>query len=377
MYPTRYSLRDRSLSQQSRQQDPKASEAKKEQSSTPSVGEKAPPLRRPSWASYVPPSQSQSRVTQDQKTAGGKEEQSKEGVKQDQKTAGAKEEQPKEVIKQDQKAAGAKEEQSKEVIKQDQKDAGGKEEQSSISGAGSKTQFVRQPSSAIQPPQPQSELPKSESKQEVKDEPKQSQKDVIEAKKEEPTASMELALVPSAADTDNKQGKMIVIKDGVGDEAGTIKPAQNQKGLQLTAKDDFSNLTRRLGDQYAQHEISMGNQKRPGDELGVRVITMAGENKGATMDLGSAVRNNGIVGIHRGYKLNQDKKNEVDPEPQSKGKSRSKGAPVNAYVNSNVQVVNNCILYNSTCPSRDPGVHLGLSNSHRSSLETRDITARK
>ena len=108
---------------------------------------------------------------------------------------------------------------------------------------------------------------------------------------------------------------------------------------------------------------SNGDQKL--QDLSVRVITLAGENQGATMDLGSKSKNNDMLDFQRvNYKPNGANKNEESHDENHRHKA---AGPVNAFVNSNIQAANNSILYHSTWPHRDPGVRLTLSNNPVSS----------
>ncbi|GLJ19487.1 hypothetical protein SUGI_0351930 [Cryptomeria japonica] len=143
------------------------------------------------------------------------------------------------------------------------------------------------------------------------------------------------------AESDNKNMRMVPIRDV---NPGEAAPTKSKKALQEEMQDDISDLVSRLTKLNSLRKADEG-------EGGVKVITLAGENRGATMDFGSE---NGLVDIHRGYKLNQDAQNKdgLNAKPESKE---------GTYVNSNVQGINNSIMYNSSCPNRDPGVHMGLS----------------
>ncbi|GLJ19483.1 hypothetical protein SUGI_0351890 [Cryptomeria japonica] len=139
-----------------------------------------------------------------------------------------------------------------------------------------------------------------------------------------------------------------------------------EKSLQQGIKEDITSLTCRLAELHAQHKLLNADQKQKGQaEMGVGVITLAGENRGATMDLGPDSRRIDSFGFQgQGQKVGQDEKNEEKQDAKSKGnRHSSKASPVHAFVNSNVQAANNSILYNSTCPHRDPGVRLSLSNN--------------
>ena len=47
------------------------------------------------------------------------------------------------------------------------------------------------------------------------------------------------------------------------------------------------------------------------------------------------------------------------------GKSQARGKGLTAFVNSNVQVINNSLLLQSSCNSGDPGVHLKLATKSK------------
>jgi len=237
----------------------------------------------------------------------------------------------------------------------DQKATDARKKQSSISSVDDRSQDVRQPSFVTQLPRPQGETEADD-------------QEVAWTNKEELSAPPDpkvSRLLSTELKNDNKDGKMMTVKDGIADEATKIRSGLNERALQKETKDDVFDLACRLAELNAQRKVSIGDEKTARDELGVTVITLAGENRGATMDLGSEKKNDdGMVDIHRGYKLYQDDKNEVglEAKPKPKGNARPKGATMSTYVNSNVQGANNSILYNSSCPNRDPGVRLDISN---------------
>lgn len=242
--------------------------------------------------------------------------------------------------------------------KQNPKATDARKKQSSISSIDDRSQAVRQPSSVTQLPRPQPLMRKTEA----------NDQEVAGTNNEEFSAPPEpnvSRLFSTQLKNDNKAAKAITVRDGSADEATNINSGLNEKAFQKEAKDDVFDLACRLAELNAQRKASMGEEKTARDESGVTVITLSGENRGATMDLGSEKRNDdGMVDIYRGYKLYQDDKNEVSLEakPKPKGNARPKGATMSTYVNSNVQGANNSILYNSSCPNRDPGVRLDISN---------------
>ncbi|KAK8611952.1 hypothetical protein V6N13_131986 [Hibiscus sabdariffa] len=110
-------------------------------------------------------------------------------------------------------------------------------------------------------------------------------------------------------------------------------------------------------------------------DVGTRVITIAGENKGAFMEIIGSPHNNDFQGSpHRlgkmvdssrtgsDYQIYSSSGEEGDGKNKmmnNKNNRTSKTKPMNAF-NSNVQGINNSILYNSSCTHHDPGVHVSL-----------------
>ncbi|RYR36220.1 hypothetical protein Ahy_A10g051229 isoform B [Arachis hypogaea] len=72
------------------------------------------------------------------------------------------------------------------------------------------------------------------------------------------------------------------------------------------------------------------------DDHGVRIITLAGTNDGATL------------------------KGELDEK--SPGKAASSPEPLSTYVNSNFQAINNSMMLGGSFHANDPGVHLDISD---------------
>ncbi|ESQ39308.1 hypothetical protein EUTSA_v10001731mg [Eutrema salsugineum] len=114
--------------------------------------------------------------------------------------------------------------------------------------------------------------------------------------------------------------------------------------------------------------------------MGTRVITIAGENKGAVMEILRSPSNNktGGTGPHSSRVLNgagekgrrlQSSSSSSSDEGEGKKKttknrnntSNNSNLPMKAFMNSNVQMINNSIVYNSTATHHDPGVHLKIS----------------
>ncbi|KAF9683050.1 hypothetical protein SADUNF_Sadunf05G0171800 [Salix dunnii] len=125
------------------------------------------------------------------------------------------------------------------------------------------------------------------------------------------------------------------------------------------------------------HKLGMEHIKHPIGEKPVSIVILAGENRGASMHVGSEpARKDGSVHTHRGYKINPDESSEAptDGEGGSKG-GKSKHLPtkedpaMEAYINSNTQSVNNSILFESELNERSPGVQLLLSQNEEEPSE--------
>ncbi|KAL9358008.1 hypothetical protein Peur_051261 [Populus x canadensis] len=119
------------------------------------------------------------------------------------------------------------------------------------------------------------------------------------------------------------------------------------------------------------HKLGMEHLKHPIGEKPVSIVTLAGENRGASMYEGSEpTRKDGSVHIHHGYEINPDESSEnpTDGEGSSKGGKfkdllTKEDPAMKAYINSNTQSVNNSILFESSLNERSPGVQLHLSHN--------------
>lgn len=127
------------------------------------------------------------------------------------------------------------------------------------------------------------------------------------------------------------------------------------------------------------------------------IITLSGENTGASMHLSSSdsySKRERPIHIHRGYKSNpygSDPNTTSDGDEGSRKLQDLKEVPdeeeatKNIYVNNNVQGINNSLVFNSSLSQRNPGVHLALSFSRlnpvepvvKSGEEKRTVDARK
>ncbi|KAE8713401.1 Tubby like protein 6 [Hibiscus syriacus] len=116
------------------------------------------------------------------------------------------------------------------------------------------------------------------------------------------------------------------------------------------------------------HKLTTGQPQLPTEQQLISVLTLAGENRGASFHLGSeSSKKDGLVHIHRGYKINPDDSPDAttDGEGSLRGRtpkdSATKENPASrAYVNNNIQSINNSFVSESSVNAQNPGVHLEL-----------------
>ncbi|XP_073282449.1 uncharacterized protein [Primulina huaijiensis] len=131
------------------------------------------------------------------------------------------------------------------------------------------------------------------------------------------------------------------------------------------------------------NKMAIGDPKSGVHDKPVSVITLAGENRGASMHLGSdSSRTEGPIHIHRSYKIdpNESPDTTTDLESHSKHASKMKNPrtledqPAESYVNNNAQSINNSLVFNCSISERNPGVHMVLANVPKEYIESRNKT---
>lgn len=144
-----------------------------------------------------------------------------------------------------------------------------------------------------------------------------------------------------------------------------------EPSLQKGIKEDVTKLVQKL---------TTGQPTKP--ELGqlpVHVITLAGENQGASMQLSSesSYREEGPVHIHRGYKT--DPEESMDPTTDEGEQVATPGEDAalpstgedptpETYINSNVQGINNSVMFEGSMTERNPGVHVAMLAKEKAEL---------
>lgn len=188
------------------------------------------------------------------------------------------------------------------------------------------------------------------------EERKQEKHEIFERKKPQSTPESEEKHIKTVSSTHAKDRNIIGNHQKPGVSNGDRTP------LHKEIKEDISKFV---------HKLAIGHSKQPVDDRPVSIITVAGENRGASMQLGAeSAKKGGSVPIHRGYKLKSDEIAETTTDGEESSKGRSPRDPTTknnqattAYINSNIQSINNSIMFNSSVNERNPGVHLVFSHN--------------
>ncbi|KAH6834221.1 hypothetical protein C2S53_004584 [Perilla frutescens var. hirtella] len=126
--------------------------------------------------------------------------------------------------------------------------------------------------------------------------------------------------------------------------APELNDGEKQKNLDQEVREMISTLTARLGSiQRSNKTGSSSSQNQDEEEQGVRIITLAGSNLGATMrgDVDGKAASGGPQEL---------------PPPAEQEDSAS------YVVNSNFQAINNSIMLGGSYDANDPGVHLDIAD---------------
>ncbi|XP_044477506.1 uncharacterized protein LOC123204772 [Mangifera indica] len=120
---------------------------------------------------------------------------------------------------------------------------------------------------------------------------------------------------------------------------GQHSPSEEEKHPNSKEVRDMVNaITGRMNDLF---KTGSSLQNEDDEDNGVRIITLAGTNTGASM------------------RSELDDKKNVDHQVLF---SQGEAEPMNTYVNSNFQSVNNSIMFNSHYNTNDPGVHMDITD---------------
>lgn len=129
------------------------------------------------------------------------------------------------------------------------------------------------------------------------------------------------------------------------------------------------------------NKMAIGDPKSGVHDKPISVITLAGENRGASMHMGSdSSRTEGQIHIHRSYKIDPIESSDTTTDLESHSKHANKmesprtleDQPAEAYVNNNAQSINNSLVFNCSISERNPGVHMVFANVPKEFIESRD-----
>ncbi|ESQ43886.1 hypothetical protein EUTSA_v10006210mg [Eutrema salsugineum] len=138
------------------------------------------------------------------------------------------------------------------------------------------------------------------------------------------------------------------------------EPHKPRNEHEITHRKNISTLSEETN---LVHEPNKEGQQQSDDVImgTQRLITISGENKGAVMEIIRSPSPRKTRGIGKGRRLQSSSEDDEGEESKSKTHSNNGGnLLMDGFVNSNVQVVNGSVVYNSAETHYDPGVHLSL-----------------
>lgn len=178
----------------------------------------------------------------------------------------------------------------------------------------------------------------------------------------------------TASDSDPMHVEKQEMKQGTVLEDGkqSAQPRGENVPLFKEIREDLSTFVNKMAIRYPKN----GVHDKP-----VSVITLAGENRGASMHLVSdSSRTEGPIHIHRSYKIDPNESSDTTTDLESHSKHANKmenprtpeDQPAEAYVNNNSQSINNSLVFNCSISEQNPGVHMVLANVPKESIESGD-----
>lgn len=158
--------------------------------------------------------------------------------------------------------------------------------------------------------------------------------------------------------------------------SSTEENEKEKAPLQKGIKDDISKFVHKLA-------ASVNPTQAMEEDKQFSVITLSGDNRGATMHVGGSEsdKKEGSIHIHRAYKNEPEESTEVttDGEGNSTNSNTEEedsmeehGEVGEAYVNSNIQSINNSLMFHGSVTERDPGVQVTLPQKHLDSIKPDD-----
>ncbi|MED6177318.1 hypothetical protein PIB30_097132 [Stylosanthes scabra] len=130
----------------------------------------------------------------------------------------------------------------------------------------------------------------------------------------------------------------------------------NNNQLQKGIKENISSFVQKLATVTPTQPPAM--EVDDDEHKSFSVVTLAGDNKGATMNVAEgSSKKDGSIRIHRAYKKKDPEEESTDSGDENDDDVAGKNK---AYVNSNIQSVNNSVMVKGSVSERDPGVRMVL-----------------
>ncbi|KAI3694005.1 hypothetical protein L1987_76963 [Smallanthus sonchifolius] len=139
-------------------------------------------------------------------------------------------------------------------------------------------------------------------------------------------------------------------------------PEYNQKTIHVQEKPKTSSTAFNGGGVHAHNSTRKPETHRKhwdSEDAGKNIITIAGENKGAIMNITPLSDKQHDFSNNR-HKPTTSNNGETDSDAKNKNQN-SDSLLKTSFLNSNVQGVNNSIIFNCSISHHDPGIHLALS----------------
>ncbi|KAL8543489.1 hypothetical protein ACS0TY_004145 [Phlomoides rotata] len=190
---------------------------------------------------------------------------------------------------------------------------------------------------------------------------------------------IEKKAIPSKADKEKREEQEPLHTNEISGNTRNVQSKIIKSTISSTHnKSDLSNVDHVLQHKNIRDNMStFANQMANGDPkaaisdkpVTVSVITLAGENRGASMQIeSSSSKSEGAIHIHRSYKINPDQS--TDREECSDRKKSEDDQPTETYVNNNSQGINNSIVFNSSITDGNSGVHIQSPETRKTEFNT-------
>ncbi|RRT54346.1 hypothetical protein B296_00039164 [Ensete ventricosum] len=144
-------------------------------------------------------------------------------------------------------------------------------------------------------------------------------------------------------------------RDSVGGRRHATSAADIPRDSPTLGGDDFQKESKDAN----VRKLHIRHPRHAGSDHPTRIITLAGENEGASMYIGRKISHE-AAGVQKEHQIDMHPSAEGDGKKE-RSYQTSNEVPSFTEVNSNVQSVNNSLLRESSCSQENPGVYLFIS----------------